>query len=335
MTPQEVDRLAKKWQEGTLNADERIRFEQWYHSFDDTKLEIDSDEGEAAMKSRIYQQITASGAIADTQPVSNRLTRLRYSAAAALLLVAFLFYWHHQNAFGDRPWVAHVTVEAGDAVKQEILPDGSIIWLKPGGSLHYVKAFRKRDVKLTGEALFEVSKIVGKPFRVQVGDYLATVLGTSFNIRQSDNRKDMEVVVLTGKVAVSKQQPSEVRKNHATETSGEVVLMSNQRLKTSGDLKLEAPPVETLELLQANAYTQGTAYNMQFDDTPFMEVARRISTKFKVSVETGDDRYNTCRISANLSDQSLEYTAELVASALGAEYEIQKDKIILKGGGCL
>lgn len=335
MTPQEIDRLAKKWREGTISTEERVKFEEWYRSFDDTKLEIDSAEGEAAMKSRLYQQLAKSGAIVDVQPIYRRPLWLRYSAVAALLLVAFLFYWNHQNAFNDRPWIAHVNIQAGDTVRQEVLPDGTIVWLKQGASLHYLKAFDKRNVELTGEALFEVSKIAGSPFRVQVGEYVATVLGTSFNIRQSDNHRDMEVVVLTGKVAVSKQQLKKERNVQPATATQEVVLMPNQRFKTSEGLKPEVPAVETLELQQENEYTQGTAYNMWLEDTPFKEVARRISMKFGVTVEADDDRYSTCRISANLNDQSLEYTAELVAAALGANYELKKNKMTLKGGGCL
>ncbi|PPL03700.1 FecR family protein [Parapedobacter indicus] len=335
MTPQEVNRLAKKWQEGTIGAEERERFEQWYHSFDDTKLEIDSDEGETLMRTRLYRQIEASGMITDDRRLASRAVWWRYSAAAALLFTLFLFYWNHQNAFNDRPWITHIRVHAGATIKQEILPDGSIIWLKPGASLHYLKTFDTRNVELTGEALFEVSKIAGRPFSVRVGDYVATVLGTSFNIRQSDNQKDMEVVVLTGKVAVSKQQRQSEHKTQTTKTTTEVVLMSSQRLKTSGGLRPDAEPVETLDLLQENEYTQGTAYNMWFDDTPFKEVARRISMKFGVTVEVEGDRYSTCRISANLSDQPLEYSMELVAAALGAQYKQEKNKIILKGGGCL
>ncbi len=335
MTPQEIDRLARKWQEGTISNEERARFEQWYRSFDDAVLEIDSEEGEAAMKSRLYRQIATAGAIADVHPTRRRLRWLRYTAGAAALLVAFLFYWNRQNAFTDRPWIAHVNVQAGNAIRQEMLPDGTIIWLKPGATLHYLKAFKNRDVQLTGEALFEVSKMQGHPFSVRVGDYVATVLGTSFNIRQSDNNKDMEVVVLTGKVGVSRQQAPQERSGNAVAEKPEIVLMPNQRLKTDEYLKPEAPAIETIDLKSDNEYTQGTAYNMWFDDTPFEEVARRISTKFGITVDAPDNQYRTCRISANLNDQPLEYTAELVAAALGAEYTLEKNKIKLKGGGCL
>jgi len=335
MTAKEVDRLAKKWREGSLSAADREKFEQWYQSFDDTRLEIDSDEGESAMQSRIYHKIAAMGAIVDRQPnATSRAGRWWYVAAAASLLLAFLFYWSRQNAFSDKPWVAHRNVRAGDTIRQEILPDGSIIWLKPGATLHYVKAFKHRNVILTGEALFEVAKRAGRPFRVQVGDYVTTVLGTSFNIRQADNNKDMEVVVLTGKVAVRKQPD---RESNSVEDSPEIVLLPNQRLKTDGDLLLsDVPRVEHIELYHDNQYTQGTTYNMWFDDTPFQEVARRISMKFGVDLEAEDDRYNGCRIRANLNDQSLKYTVELVAATLGgAEYKIEQNKIVLKGGGCL
>ena len=335
MTPQEIDRLARKWQDGTISDEERVRFERWYRSFDDTVLEIDGNEGEAAMKSRLYRRIVDAGAIIDVRPTRDRLKWMRYTAVAALLLVAFLFYWNRQNAFIDQPWIAHVNVHAGNTIRQEILPDGTIIWLKPGATLHYLKAFKSRDVQLTGEALFEVSKMHGRPFRVRVGDYVATVLGTSFNIRQSENNKDMEVVVLTGKVAVSRQHTMPENQLNAAASKPEIVLMPNQQLKTGERLQPEASAVKTIDLKYDNEYTQGTAYNMWFDDTPFEEVARRISTKFGVTVEASGGQYRTCRISANLIDQSLEYTAELVAAALGAEYTIEKDKIKLKGGGCL
>jgi len=327
MAPQEIDKLAKKWQDGTINDEERTRFEHWYRSFDDSLLEIDSDEGAAAMKLRLYRQIAEAGAIPAEVPTRSRRGWMRYAAVVAMLVVAFLFYWNHQNAFTDRPWIAHVNIRTGDAIQRAILPDGSIIWLRPGATLHYLNAFDMRRVELTGEALFEVAKIPERPFRVQVGDYVAVVRGTSFNIRQSDNGRDMELVVLTGEVAVSKRQP-----DHSAE---EIVLLPNQRLKTAAGLTLADPPVEVVQLPHENEYTQGTAYNMWFDNTPFEEVARRISAKFGITVEMAGDQYRDCRISANLSDESLAYTVELVAAALGAEYEIGKNKIILKGGGCL
>lgn len=336
MTREEVDRLAKKWRDGTISDQERMQFEQWYRSFDDSILEIDSNEGEAAMKLRLYRQIADQGAIPTARSVRYpRLSWMRYAAAVALLLLAFLLYWNHQNTFTDLPWIAHVEVRAEGEVRRAILPDGSIIWLRPGATLHYLKTFDQRKVQLTGESLFEVAKIPERPFCVQVGDYVATVLGTSFNIRQAENKKDIEVVVLTGAVAVSRNQPAMLGDAGAGSLTEEVVLLPNQRLTTQHEREHKQPEIVLMQLPEDNAYVQGTSYSMKFDNTPFDEVARRITLKFDIAIEAEDGRYRDCRISADLSDQSLEYTIELVTAALGAEYEMLKDKIILKGGGCL
>ncbi|SFC58886.1 ferric-dicitrate binding protein FerR, regulates iron transport through sigma-19 [Parapedobacter composti] len=336
MSYPEIDRLAKKWQEGTLNEEERARFEAWYRSFDDSTLEIDSDEGEEAMKSRLYRQIIEKGMGTATRPARRRILWVRSVAAAIAFLAIFGWYWDYQNGFTDKPWIAFKQVRAGQSVRQETLPDGSIVWLRPGASLRFSKRFRLRDVELTGEALFEVAKNEEKPFRVNVGNYVATVLGTSFHIRQSANPAEMELVVLTGKVAVSRQPEKKGKaKSPAPAGPPAAVLMPSQRLKTNDGLRADSITVDSVDVSVDNEYTAGTNYNMRFDDTPFEEVASRISNKFGVAVEADERRYRGCRVSADLSGQPLHYTAELVAAALDAQYEIKKDKIVLKGGGCL
>lgn len=90
-------------------------------------------------------------------------------------------------------------------ISKVILPDGSIVWLKAYSKLSYPEQFSdtNREVKLEGEALFEVAENPKKPFVITCGELKTTVLGTSFNIRA--NRKDIEVNVLTGKVALSSE----------------------------------------------------------------------------------------------------------------------------------
>lgn len=76
-----------------------------------------------------------------------------------------------------------------------VLADGTKVWLNAESELHYPVHFpeHEREVHLKGEAYFSVSKQVGKPFVVCVGDSRITVLGTEFNVR---NYQD-EVVATT------------------------------------------------------------------------------------------------------------------------------------------
>ena len=87
-----------------------------------------------------------------------------------------------------------------------ILPDGSKVKLNSESYLEYPTQFEgtEREVKLVGEAFFEVQKDPLKPFIVKSGSIDVKVLGTSFNIKAHPYEKNYSVAVATGKVAVSK-----------------------------------------------------------------------------------------------------------------------------------
>jgi len=86
------------------------------------------------------------------------------------------------------------------------LPDGTRVWLNAASSLTYPVAFRgkERQVKLTGEAYFEVARDAGKPFFVNVdGKQTVEVLGTHFDIRAYNDDPDIRTTLLEGSVKVS------------------------------------------------------------------------------------------------------------------------------------
>jgi len=83
MNEERINLLAKKWLDGTLTEAERLEFEQWYASFDDSE-EILHDEAPGDLGNRMYQNI-----IAQRQSVRSGVVRMsprRWTAAAAVLL---------------------------------------------------------------------------------------------------------------------------------------------------------------------------------------------------------------------------------------------------------
>lgn len=83
-----------------------------------------------------------------------------------------------------------------------VLADGSQVWINSQSVLEFPARFvgKERRVKLTGEAYFDVSKDVEKPFVVEVGDKEVQVLGTSFNVNDYDGK--FMTTLVTGKVNV-------------------------------------------------------------------------------------------------------------------------------------
>jgi len=56
--------------------------------------------------------------------------------------------------------------------------------VNPESNISYPSNFidGNREVKLTGEAYFEVAKLESKPFTVETNDYNIRVLGIKFNV---------------------------------------------------------------------------------------------------------------------------------------------------------
>ena len=92
------------------------------------------------------------------------------------------------------------------------LPDGSKIFLNRNSEFSYRSNFGKhrRDVKLTGEAFFEIAPDASKPFIIDAGKAKVKVVGTSFNVITNNSESAVEVFVKTGKVMLSDNSGSQI-----------------------------------------------------------------------------------------------------------------------------
>lgn len=87
-----------------------------------------------------------------------------------------------------------------------VLPDGTKVWLNAASSLNYPVAFtgHDRQVKLIGEAYFEVAKNKDKPFYVNINNVQVRVLGTHFNVEAYNDDENIKTTLLEGSVQISK-----------------------------------------------------------------------------------------------------------------------------------
>ncbi|GAA4280759.1 FecR family protein [Gaetbulibacter aestuarii] len=114
---------------------------------------------------------------------------------AAVLVIAFGVYW----VLFSNPMVTVETL-AMEKTKVE-LPDHSVVTLNALSGIEYNKTnwISKREVRLSGEAYFKVSK--GKTFNVITNQGIVTVVGTRFNVKQRDQY--FSVKCFEGRVKVS------------------------------------------------------------------------------------------------------------------------------------
>ena len=223
-----------------------------------------------------------------------RLTFSRLIAAAVLVLligIPMLMRFYTR------------TVESGNAEHLNVfLPDGSSIALNAETKIEYNPFWWrfKRDVKLSGEAYFEVSK--GKDFIVESEKASTAVLGTSFNIYSRGN--SYIVTCLSGKVKV-----------FAADKDSEVFLMPEQKaiLDATGYLRSTADS-------QAERSISWTDNEFFFTSLPLDMVFEEIERQYGISVTTdiGEDFIYTGNFSRN---HDVDTILDLVCMPFGIKFE--------------
>lgn len=150
---------------------------------------------------------------------------------------------------------------------QVVLPDGSKVWLNSASSIYFPTAFSgdERNVRVTGEAYFEVVKNQGIAFNVLANGTTIKVLGTHFNIMAYSDESSLKTTLLEGSVRV------------VSGKSATLIKPGEQAEVTDGNIAVGSADIE-----EAVAWKNGYFY---FKKTDIKSVMRQLSRWYDVDVE--------------------------------------------------
>jgi transmembrane sensor len=156
---------------------------------------------------------------------------------------------------------------------QVILSDGTKVWLNAASSISYPVAFtgNERNVKLSGEAYFEVAKNKDKPFYVNINNVQVRVLGTHFNIAAYNDDEEITTTLLEGSVQVSKNSV------HSMLVPGQKAVIGNR----SDNIAISEANID-----DAMAWKNGYFI---FNDDNISAIMRKVSRWYDVGVEYKGD----------------------------------------------
>ncbi|UOQ54594.1 FecR family protein [Hymenobacter cellulosivorans] len=256
----------------------------------------------------------------------NPLPSLLRIAATILLLIGVVYAM--QNYRRELLPTPPVAVSAGSQKRLVALPDGSKVWLNKHSTLEYAADFSGgsgREVKLTGEAFFEVQKDPENPFTVLSAESRTRVLGTSFNVRAYAAEDSVEVSVVTGKVAFAS------RSTH----QDSVLLTPGMRgvLLTSAAANV---PVSVRQTATADAnFRAWQTDELVFDNTSLAQVIRTLRTTFGTTITVADRDLLKCRFTGTFRQPNPAEVLQVVSVATNAT--LAGDALngyILGGKGC-
>lgn len=109
---------------------------------------------------------------------------------------------HYQHSDRTEQVLIHNRIEVPRGGEFQVtLSDGTRVWLNATSELEYPVEFAAdvREVRLQGEAYFEVAKDADHPFLVRVGHYRLQVYGTKFNLNTYEPNR-IEVALVEGSI---------------------------------------------------------------------------------------------------------------------------------------
>lgn len=180
------------------------------------------------------------------------------------------------------------TVETGDSIVLSTPPeqtaevrlsDGTRIVLGANSRLAYPRSFTldaPREVRLSGEARFEVTHDADRPFWVLSGEMRTEVLGTVFDVNAYPGSR-AQVILYEGHVRIGHLQ--EQLDIHPGQ---QAVLQDNRHLN-----------ITSVNLKQAGSWTEGL---FDYDNMPLGEVMKHIGTWYNVSITAQSESFLERRI---------------------------------------
>jgi transmembrane sensor len=236
--------------------------------------------------------------------------------AASIVVIAVLGYLIWFSAFQP----SNITILAEQSGQQITLPDNTVVTLNKGASITYPKVFSEtnRQVKMQGEAFFEVTRNEIKPFIVELGLSNVEVLGTSFNINADEHNENIDVVVNTGKVRFGTFDGNE-----------SVILTAGEK----GTLMKNMNMISKVVNNDINFMAWKTR-KIVFDDVDLDVVIQTVNKLYDSQITFSTDVGKNCKVTVSFDNQSIDAILSVLELTLDLEYKKNGDIIEVVKTGC-
>ena len=326
MQESEIWDLIGKHLSGNTSPSEEIRLKEW---LDADKENLKTFEIQQALwnntvklKSDYNQEerwraLRAQIAIEEPEKRFPISTFFKIAASFALLLAIALIF---KTTLFTQPKIISIKAPS-DKAEQFVLPDKSKVWLNKGSELSFPAQFSKlsREVELKGEGFFEIVKNPDKPFIILSKGTKTQVLGTSFNLSALEDEDEVEVNVVTGKVAFYKE---------GTEHSKIILLPGENGIYNSKSDKITKEQETNYNFL---AWKTGT---LKFDNASLSEVFEALEKKYDYKFYVTNPTILNCRITSTFHNKNIEKVLLELEILLEIDFKIQNQKVVISGPGC-
>ena len=192
------------------------------------------------------------------------------------------------------------------------LPDSTLVWLNTGSTLDYFVSrwSKERNVRLKGEAYFDVSEDPERLFVVEGGGVVVKVHGTVFNMKAREKQEYVDVSLLSGLVVV--------------ENSG---VSRNLNPGETAICKRNSPSIEkkTTDASIACLWTKGA---LRFEKKTIYELVGYLSEWYGMEIRLDPLLPTDQAYTFSITHEPLEEVLSLIAKITPIEYVFDEDNTV-------
>jgi transmembrane sensor len=240
---------------------------------------------------------------------------LRIAAIILVIVIPSFFVFRYFNHTEQKQMEASLTIKEGK------LPDGTSVTLNKGTTLEYPSSFKgnKRNVKLNGEAWFEVKHDNAKPFIITSHNVRVEVLGTSFYVNTNAANNTIEVILNSGSVAIYFDDRKEKS----------IFLTPGEKAKIiPGQEKMEKD-INTDQNYRA-WMTQRFIYN----NTPLVTILADLNKVYHTNLRIATPAISYCLVTATFDHQSVESILHVIQATLDLSISTHGSWTDISGNKC-
>jgi ferric-dicitrate binding protein FerR (iron transport regulator) len=240
---------------------------------------------------------------------------LKIAAVILVIVIPSFFIFRNLISPVQQQLVASLSVKEGK------LPDGSSVTLNKGATLEYSSSFKGniRNVKLKGEAWFEVRHDNAKPFIVTNNNVRVEVLGTSFYVNTNSADNTMEVILNSGSVAVYFDDHKE---NSLFLSPGEKAEIIPGQQKMEKDINTDPN------------YRSWMTQRFIYNNTPLITIIADLDKVYHANLRITTPAISYCLVTATFDHQSVESILHVLQATLDLNINAHGTWTDISGNKC-
>lgn len=253
-----------------------------------------------------------------------------FAAAAVVLLIGGLSWYFHKQS-GPKLTNPDTTVTCGNGTRKNlILPDGTSVWLNANSRLEYDQdlfADNNRQVRLFGEAFFDVAKDKKHPFIIYTDKISIKVLGTAFNVKAYPEDNKTEATLLRGMIELSINNEPE---QHLILRPSEKFALTQSKT----DEFRSALVIEQLKPISISdkIYYEETSWldnKLIFKDNSFDELIPKLEKWYNVQFKVSNHQVRDYHFSGILDKETIEEALAAMQLIRPFKFRISADQTVL------